>query len=393
TMHSIVEVKDRKGWKLFHRVPHVVYRNDEKWICPLESDVEAVFDPEKNKVLENGEARCFVLLDGKKKPVGRIAAFIDHERNKKQPYSLGGIGFFDCINDQALADILFETAENWLKERGARAIDGPVNFGEREKFWGLLVKGFFPPLFQENYNPPYYEKFFLDWGFLPFEQILTFRGDTSNIPFERLNKVMDTLCKRYDIKADYLHLENLEQYAQDFCEVYNAAFSQYEHFKPMTPDQPVEVINEAKAILDPKIITMAYFEGKPAGFCVSIPDINELLKPAKGKLNWRTIPGLLWRKWRAKKLNAKGIAFGVHPDYRSKGIAGILMAYSAREENHSRYPEMYFTTVRAHNTEAVSVYMKLGVEIDRIHVAYRKPLADDIEITPHKFVELPEQMK
>ncbi len=392
-MHSIIEVKDRKGWMLFHRVPHAVYKDDPGWICPLESDIEAVFNPEKNKTLENGEASLWVLLDERGKPAGRITAFIDHERNKTQPFPMGGIGFFDVVQNKDYAFALFETAEAWLKGKGAKAVDGPINFGERDKFWGLLIRGFYPPLFQENYNPPYYEGFFQDWGFLPFEQILTFRGDTNNIPAERLSKMMEMLCKRYDIRADHLHMDRLEQYAEDFCEVYNAAFRQFDHFKPLRTKQVFKLIEEAKPILDPKIITLVYFEGKPAGFCVCLPDINKLIQPARGKLNWWTIPGVLWRKWRAKEIIAKAMAFGVHPDYRAKGIAGVLLAHIAREENRRKYPVMYFTTIRAHNTEAVSVYLKMGVEIDRLHLAYRKALEEGIEVVPHTFIELPEYLR
>ena len=156
-MHSIIEVKDKEGWKLFHKAPHIVYQNDPKWICPLESDVEGIFDPKKNKALQNGEAACFVLLDENGKPAGRITAFIDHKRNQALPFPVGGIGFFDCIHHKSYAFALFEKAETWLREKGAKAVDGPINFGERDKFWGLLVKGLYPPLYQESYNPPYYQ--------------------------------------------------------------------------------------------------------------------------------------------------------------------------------------------------------------------------------------------
>ena len=210
---------------------------------------------------------------------------------------------------------------------------------------------------------------------------------------DRFNKLMETLGRRYNIRNEHLHLDKVEQYAEDFCEVYNAAFKQYDHFKPVSPPQVIKSIKEAKPIIDPKIIILTYFNEKPAGFCITIPDINQLLKPAKGKLNWQTIPGLLWRKWRTKKYVGKGIAFGVHPDYRTKGIAGILLGYMSRDENREKYPLMYFTTVRAHNTEAVSVYLKMGVEIDRLHLAYRKALEAGIEVEPHEFIEIPEHLQ
>lgn len=383
---QFIEVKDRKSWKLFHKAPHIVYKGDPNWICPLEKDVEAIFNPKFNKAFSDGEAVCYALLDETGRPAGRIAAFIDHERNKTQPQPIGGIGFFECLNDQRYAFALFDKAEQWLKERGVKIVEGPVNFGERDKFWGLLVKGFEPPLFQENYQPPYYRAFFEKRGFIPFEQILTLKGDTSNIPVERLGQLAERLKKRYNLTTKALDYAGLEKYAQDFCEVYNATFNQFRHFKPILPEQVVAILKEARPVADPNIMAMAYYEGKPAGFCALLPDINPLLKAAKGKLNWRTIPGFLLRKALAKQYNAKGIGFGILPEYRNKGVFAVIVDYMARPANRARYPFMYLTTVRAHNKDALGAYENLVVEVDRIHIAYRKPLEKGIEIIPFEFL-------
>ncbi|MCB0572400.1 MAG: GNAT family N-acetyltransferase [Phaeodactylibacter sp.] len=383
---QIIEVKDRKSWKLFHQVPHQIYKDDPNWICPLEKDVESTFNPKLNKAFADGEAVCYVLREEDGRLLGRIAAFLDYERNKTQPHPLGGIGFFECVPDQACAFVMFEKAEAWLREKGARVIEGPVNFGERDKYWGLLVKGFYPPLFQENYNPPYYRAFFEDWGFIPFEQIITFKGDTSNIPVERLGRVAQRLRERYDLKTEALDYANLDKYTRDFCEAYNASFNQFGHFKPMEPEQVASILMEARSVADPNIMAMAYYEGKPAGFCAFFPDINPLLKQAKGKLNWRTIPFFLLRRALKKTYSARGMGFGVHPDYRSKGIFAVLVEFMARPRNRKRYPLMYLTTIRAHNKDAISAYENLIIEIDRVHLAYRKPLEKGIVIEPFEFM-------
>lgn len=383
---QFTEVKDKIGWKLFHKVPHIIYKDDPNWICPLEADVQSIFNPALNKAYADGEAICYVLQDDAGQLVGRIAAFIDLERNKTQPYPIGGIGFFECIDNQDYAFALFEKAGAWLEELGAKIIEGPVNFGERDKYWGLLVKGFYPPLFQENYHPPYYRPFFENWGFLPYEQILTFKGDTSNIPVDKLRRIAMRLKERYDLSTQALDYANLEKYAQDFCEVYNATFNQFGHFKPIVPKQVITLLKEAKTIADPNVMAMAYYEDKPAGFCAFFPDINPLLKPVKGKLNWRTIPGFLVRKYFKKTYDAKGVGFGIHPEYRSKGIFAVIVEYMARDRNRARYPYMYLTTIRAHNKEAISAYENLVIEVDRVHIAYRKPLEEGIVIEPFEFM-------
>lgn len=384
----IIEVKSRADWKQFHRVPHRVYANDPNWICPLEGDIEGVFDPEKNKTLENGIARLFVLLDEQGKPAGRIAAFIDWEYSSHQPYPTGGIGFFECIDKPAYARALFETAENWLAAQGIKAVDGPVNFGGRDKYYGLLVKGFDPPLFQENYQPRYYQSFFEDNGYIPFEQILTMKGGTGEVNLQRMKSVVDRMSARYDIHTEEYDPKKLVKYAGDFCEVYNAAFRHFAHFKPLKPEVVIKTMKEANAIADPDLLCIAYFEDKPAGICAFFPDINSLLRPVKGRLSWWKIPAFLWRMRTAKTMACKGIGFGIHPDYKTKGIFAFITYYMAKDRVLKKYPDMYLTTVRAHNKEAVSIYLKLGVHIDRVHLAYRKALTDDITIEPNEMMEI-----
>jgi GNAT superfamily N-acetyltransferase len=384
---KFTEVRSKQDWKDFHRVPHIVYKEDPNWIAPLQGDIEAVFDPKVNDTFKDGEAACWVLRDNNGQLVGRVAGFMDYARNKIQEHPIGGLGFFECIENETYAFALFEKVREWVEARGATVLDGPVNFGEREKFWGLLVKGFYPPLFQENYHPEYYRRFFEDWGFIPYEQILTFRGESGAIPVERLRNVVKRLKQRSNIETKNLDYSQLEQYTRDFCEIYNAAFSKYGHFKPLQPEQVQKILLEAKAIADTNTLSISYFDGKPAAFCAVLPDINELIRFAKGKLSWWKIPILLIKKAMKKQFIAKGIGFGIHPDFQNKGAYAVIVEHMANTRNISRYPQMYLTTVRAHNFEAVGVYKKLNVNVDRVHVAYRKPLKDGIPVESFEFTE------
>src|SRR6476620_5119769 len=134
-----------------------VNRDNPNYIRPLDKDVEDVFDPKKNKTFRFGEATRWVLKDGDKL-LGRIAAFTNKKyRNKGDEVPVGGMGFFDCINDQGAADMLLDVARHWLLQRGMEAMDGPINFGERDRWWGLEVEGYQPPLYCMNFNKPYYK--------------------------------------------------------------------------------------------------------------------------------------------------------------------------------------------------------------------------------------------
>lgn len=391
---TIIQVETAEHWELFHQIPQRIYANDPNWIAPLEGDVQGTFTPGKNLAFEHGEARVFVLVDEKKAPLGRIAAFIDHRNNQIQPYPLGGIGYFECKNDPAAAKLLFEAAENYLRERGMKAIDGPINFGGRDKFWGLLEKGFDPPLFQETYNPPYYSDLFRANGYIAWEQILTMKGRPKDIDLSRLRAVIERIRSgNNNVRVETYNPAKLEQYADDFSEVYNAAFGHYEHFRPADPEGFKKLMKEVKNIIDPKFLGIAYFEDKPAGFCAFFPDLNPYLKFAKGKLNWWKAPLFLLKLKLSRHRQAKGTGFGVHPAYKTKGIFAFIVEFMNSEYIQKRYEYIYLTTVRAHNKEAVSIYLKTGVWIDRVHIGYRKSLDPAIVVEPNYFIENFEEVK
>lgn len=385
---NIVEITNSKDWKLFHKVPHVVYKNDPNWITPLESDINNVLSARSNKAFENGEARCWVILDDKGSPSGRIAAFIDHYKNKDQTFAGGGIGFFECIENKDYAFTLFKLAENYLQERGVQWYEGPVNFGERDKFWGLLVKGFDPPVYQENYHRPYYQSYFEAWGFQPFEQILTLKGGVANMPLDRYKAIAERLKKREPYSAVLIDFKKTDKFAADFCSVYNAAFAHFEHFKPLVAEQIAQVFRQMKPIADRHLVCVAYYADKPIGFVALIPDINPFLKRAKGKLNLLTLPGFFLRFKLARLFNAKGIAFGIHPDYQQKGVWPLMVDCLNNPNNLTKYTYVLLATQRSHNKKMLEPTYSLGVTIDRVHVTYRKILNPEMPFEPFPFIEV-----
>jgi len=170
---QLIQVTDNNTASQFLQVAVQLYKSDPNWIRPLDKDINEVFDKTKNKTFRFGEVTRWILKNDDGQLIGRIAAFINKKyKNKGDEVPVGGIGFFDCINDQAAADLLFDTAREWLQQKGMEAMDGPINFGERDRWWGLVTMRFSEPLFGINYNPPYYKKLFEDYGFqLFFNQI------------------------------------------------------------------------------------------------------------------------------------------------------------------------------------------------------------------------------
>src|SRR5689334_6456065 len=134
TIKEVISADDRRE---FLRLPLRLYKDSAQWIRPLDKDIEAVFDPEKNKSFRTGECVRWILKNEKQETIGRVAAFFDTKlANKGNDQPTGGLGLFECINDRRAAFMLFDQCEQWLQSKGMEAMDGPVNFGSRDRWWG-----------------------------------------------------------------------------------------------------------------------------------------------------------------------------------------------------------------------------------------------------------------
>lgn len=388
---QIKTVDSRADWRDFHRVPRYIYRRDPLYIAPIQGDIENIFNPATNKTYQNGQARQWVLYDDRKKPIGRIAAFIDHQRNQERDYPVGGIGFFECVNDDEAAGLLFDMAEQYLRREGMDAIDGPINFGERDKFWGLLSRGWYPPLYQEYYHPTYYRAFFESRGYQPFEQVLSFYGSHRDFPIERQAVIAERLRDRHNITYRNLQVDQLPREAAIFSRVYNETFENFPYFKAIQPPQVEDMLKQMKPILDPRIINFAFDGDRPVGFTALIPEINQFLTHANGKLNLWTLPRFLWKLRTTRQQMVKGVAFGIHPDYQRIGVfAGLVdhLYYLDDQVNPKKYYAVVLATIRGQNAMMVRSMLGLGLKIQRVHIAYRKMLNPDLPFEPLRFTKV-----
>ena len=372
---KIIEVSTKSEIKYFHKVPHCVYKNDSNWIPHIKQEVEAVFNPIKNKYFKHGEACRFVLMDEQNNAIGRIAAFIDKKRSESFKQPTGGIGFFECINSQEAAFKLFDKSKHWLSEKGMQAMDGPINFGERDRYWGLLVEGFENrPIYANPYNPPYYQKLFKDYGFLTyFEQYMYCRNiidDISSKYKERSERIMKD--KGYTFK--HLEQKKMFDYAEDFRTVYNKAWKTHSNFKVMPASQARSIMRKKKPIMDEKLIWFAYYNDEPIAFFIALPEINQIFEHINGNLNGLGKLKFLYHKWKGTCNNVFGLAFGVAPDFQKKGLEGaIIMAVKNQFENESKqYKKLIITWIGDFNPKMMKIVQNLGAENYMTLKTYRK---------------------
>ena len=380
-------------WGQWHRVLDTVYAGNPQYVYPLRGDIEGILS-DKNGAFTGDNLRRWVVTDGDR-PVGRVAAFVDEARNQQLDLPVGGIGFFESIDDAAVAGLLFSAAEDWLRGRGMQAVDGPVNFGERDKFWGLLVRGWHRPIYQETYNPPYYQGFFEARGYVPHEQCLTMRGVVAEFPGERLGKLAARVRERYGLYTEQIHAGNLRKGADDFAEAYNAAFNHWPYFKPLTGDDIYPTFQQMKPIMDPHLTCIAYNkEGRPIGLAGLIPDINCFLGGVNGKLNWLGLPKFLYRlKFQKQPRNCKGIAFGIAQDYQRQGVYPLMVdaMFQSGDRHTSRtYRYVDMATIRGHNKVMVDTCRQMNTDIHRVHLAYRKALTPEASWEPFAMMDVSE---
>ena len=389
-MH-IFPVTDSSTAKEFIRVSLVIYKNDPQWIRPLDKDIEEVFDQNRNKAFRSGEAVRWILKDDEGLLIGRIAAFINKKyKNKGDDVHVGGIGFFECINDQNAADLLLDNARHWLINRNMEAMDGPINFGERDRWWGMVTRGFAEPLYCMNYNPPYYVQLFEEYGFKPFYNQVCF-GLHPKAPLKQ--KMFDRykpFGKDPDFTARHIKKDQLEKYASDFTIVYNKAWAGHGGLKQLSKEQVIIMFKKMKPVMDERIIWFAYHKEEPIAIFINIPDLNQWFKYLDGKFSLVQKLKFLWVK--KFKTNKKfcGLVFGVVPEWQGKGIDAFIVVESAKliQSPAIDYTEYEMQWIGDFNPKMINIAESLGETFrSRNLVTYRYLFDRTKEFVRHPILE------
>ncbi|HKR03661.1 MAG TPA: hypothetical protein VJY62_03420 [Bacteroidia bacterium] len=369
---QIVEVKTAKDRSDFLLLPLEIYKNDPNWIRPLDQDIEGVFDPGKNKFFRHGDCIRWLLKDESGKVIGRVAAFINKRLANKNEQPTGGMGFFECINNKDAAFLLFDTCKNWLEERGMEAMDGPVNFGERDSWWGLMIEGFHPPGYKMNYNPVYYREFFESYGFQTYFKQLCFALKVPDRPQEKFYKRHAAIESDPGYKAVYLKKNQLKKFAEDFRTIYNKAWARHGGGKELESKQVQMFFKKMKPVIDEKIVWYVYYKDEPVAMWINIPDINQYFKKFNGKFGWfeKIRFFFMMKKSRTKKF--VGLVFGVVPEHQAKGVDSFLIIESAKIiQVQKLYEEFEMQWIGDFNPKMIAISEDLGTWLNRTFITYR----------------------
>ena len=369
---NIIEVNSKKDKKDFIQIACSIYKNEKNWIRPLDKDINSVFDPKTNKAFRKGDVKRWILKNNNQ-TIGRIAAFYS-SKNDKEKLRVRGCGFFECIDDEEAAKILFDTAKNWLEKNGYNSMDGPINFGERDKWWGCLVEGFdIDPNYLQNYGKTYYQKLFENYGFQLLFRQLTFLKKVRTPLSEKLSLKAERALRDPNYNFKTLEKRNIQKYIRDFTKIYNDAWSKYPGVSKLELSQAKLLFAQLKPILDEKILWFAYHNNDPVGFFISIPEMNQIFKNVNGKLDLfgklKTFYHLKIKKSCKKMV---GLVFGIVPKHQGKGVDGaLIMASRETIQEKLAYEDLELNWIPDFNKSMIRVAEQVQVKLGKIHHTYR----------------------
>ncbi|MFN8244299.1 MAG: hypothetical protein U0X40_09640 [Ferruginibacter sp.] len=360
---QIIPVNTPETARAFLQVAVTINGKDPNWIRPLDKDINEVFDPNKNKAFRFGEAERWILRDEQGRLSGRVAAFTNKKyKNKGDDVPVGGMGFFECINDQSAANLLFDTARNWLQQKGMEAMDGPINFGERDRWWGLITEGYFAPLYCMNYNPPYYVNLFEQYGFKVFFNQVCFGLDAEKRISQKTIDRHAALAANPDFSMELIRKNNLEKYAADFTTIYNKAWAGHGGLKQLAKEQVLIMFKKMKPVMDERVVYFAYYKKEPVAMFVNLPDINEYFKHFNGKFGLLQKLEFVWRQKFRRTRKFVGLVFGVVPEWQGKGVDSYIIGECARviQVNPVLYKDYEMQWIGDFNPKMINVAEGLG---------------------------------
>jgi GNAT superfamily N-acetyltransferase len=336
-----------------------VYRNDPNWVPYLISERQAFLDPQRNPTFAHLDVQLFVA-EQRGQIVGTIAAFINHRHNEFHNEQVGFFGFFETINNYAVAEALLSTACEWVRAKGMTAIRGPANFSTNDEI-GMLVEGFdSPPVILMTYNPRYYPEFVERFGFTKAQDLWAyhididiFREHPEQAP-AKLLRVVEKVKQRGEFTVRPVNMKRFHEEVEAIKAVYNSAWERNWGFVPLTDAEIDHLAKNLKQIIDPKTVFIAEADGRAIGVVIPLPNLSEPLRlayPRPGEPEWWTMLKLLWHwKVRRRVRLLRVFALGVIEPYRNRGVDAVLYYSAGRAALDRGYHEIEMSWILESNT-------------------------------------------
>jgi hypothetical protein len=326
---EIRQVATRRDRREFLRVPHSIYRDDPHWVAPLDVDARAFIDPRRHPFYKHGAAAQFIAISGGR-TVGRIQASDDPLYNEQHNANVGCFGLFESIDDQHTADALLGAASAWLLERGRSEVLGPIDYSTNYAC-GLLVDGFdTAPRVMMNHHPEYYARLLENWGLAKDKDLYAWWFDRESAREPDWDARVDRAAARSNVTIRPLRMDDFETDMRRVKSVYNAAWRENWGFVRMTDAEFDHLAAQIRRFALPELILLAENDNQAVGVAITLPDVNEALKPLGGRLTTLGLPiGLGRLVWRMRGIRTGRLAvLGVVDGCRRRGVAEMLIQKS-----------------------------------------------------------------
>jgi GNAT superfamily N-acetyltransferase len=367
---QVAPVTDGRGLRRFIAFPYAHYRGDPLWVPPLRSDVRTLLSPAKNPFFQHAELQAFLAMrDGR--PVGRIAAIKNDAHIREHGDRVGFYGFFEAVDDQAVADALFAAAGGWLAERGLAVMRGPMNPSINDDC-GLLVAGFdTPPALMMPHNPPYYVRLHEAAGFRKAKDLIAFESTTTELP-ERVVRAAEVIARRKGITLRALDLRRFDAEVERIKELYNRAWERNWGFVPLSDAEIDHLARQLRPIVVPDLVCFAERAGAAIGFAVALPDLNVALKRNP---SGRRFPGILKVLWAARRITRiRVLLLGALPEYRRTGVDALLYHWIWTKGYARGYRWAEAGWILEDNVAMINATLQLGFRPYKTYRIYDKPL-------------------
>jgi GNAT superfamily N-acetyltransferase len=372
---TVTPVRSSADITAFIRMVYPIYRGDPNFVPPLEMERRDFLDKKKNPFLEFGEVELFLARRGHE-VVGRIAAVKDPHYNEFHELNHGFFGLFECVNEAGVARALFDAASQWLRARGFDTVLGPMNFSTNHEV-GMLVDGFGrPPAIMTTYNPPYYPALLEANGFTKAKDLWSFELSASAQPPEKVVRIAEKMRQREGITVRSVDLKKFDQEVELLKVIYNAAWEKNWGFVPMTSREFDHLARDMKAIVRPELLLVAEVKGEPVAFSMTLPDANEAIKVANGRLTTFGLPiGLAKLLLASKKIRRlRLITLGIKEGYRRRGLDAILYLDTLRTAKALGYEGGEISWTLEDNTLVNRAIESMGGQRSKTHRIYQRPL-------------------
>jgi GNAT superfamily N-acetyltransferase len=376
---EIIPVETYAQRRRFATFPWRIYRGDPLWVPPLLGERLKFIDPQTGVFFKRGIAEFFLALkDGNL--AGTICCADDKETNTARGLKDCMIGFFECTQDEEVAQALFGHAIRWAEAHGLDCLYGPFNL-DYEDGYGVLIEGRDrPPVVLCGHTPHYYLSFFEHFGFKPA------RGDNlayeitpamARLEIERLSKLSERLRRRNWIKIRSADLQHWEDEVDRVHNLLNRATAHLPDFIPWPRQGLQAALEQFRQIVDPELVLFADVDGETVGWFPGIPNINEALIHANGlRYPWNYLGLLPYLRRQPKCLAIKSVL--VLPEYWDTGVAVLLFDEMARRAIPKGYTWIDMSLTSDDNPYTPSLATRAGARLYKRYRVYRKKLQAEI---------------